>query len=137
MDTKRKTPRNNELAQIHVAKGQLGLDDETYRSMLWAVCQVRSSAELDHAGRAKLLAHLKGRGAKIGRAGPRPAADRARLLGKITAQLAALKLPEVYAEGIAKRMFGVERLSFCTPAMLVKIVAALTYQQQKKGVPTQ
>ena len=51
-------PRNSGLAQIHIAKAQLGMDDDTYRAMLWGVARVRSSKELDHAGRAKVLAHL-------------------------------------------------------------------------------
>ncbi|MBP6636054.1 MAG: regulatory protein GemA [Sulfuritalea sp.] len=128
---KPKPPRNGELAMIHMAKAQLGLDDATYRDMLWTLAQVRSSAALDHAGRRKVLEHLKSRGARIGRAGQgRAPADRARLLDKITAQLADLHLPEVYAEGIARQMFGVQRLNFCTPAMLAKIVAALAYKQK-------
>lgn len=54
--------RNNELAQIHIAKQQLGLDDETYRSMLFTVARVESSKDLDYAGRQAVIAHLKARG---------------------------------------------------------------------------
>jgi phage gp16-like protein len=61
--------RNAELGKIHIAKKDLSLDDETYRSMLWTCARVHSSAELDHAGRAKVLDHLKARGWK-----PKPAA---------------------------------------------------------------
>jgi phage gp16-like protein len=56
--------RNNELAQIHIAKSQLGIDDETYRAMLWTVCRVKSAADLDYAGRRRVLEHLKSRGWK-------------------------------------------------------------------------
>lgn len=56
-----------QLAQIHIAKKDLGLDDETYRAMLWTYARVHSSAELDHAGRAKVLDHLKSLGWKSGR----------------------------------------------------------------------
>lgn len=56
-----------QLAQIHIAKKELGLDDETYRAMLWTCARVHSSADLDHAGRAKVLDHLKGLGWKSGR----------------------------------------------------------------------
>ncbi len=56
--------RNRELAQIHIAKAQLGLDDDTYRAMLWTVARVRSSGDLDFHGRIKVLQHLKSRGWK-------------------------------------------------------------------------
>ena len=51
--------RNAELAQIHIAKGQLGWSDEEYRDILWTVARVKSSKELDWTGRKKLLDHLK------------------------------------------------------------------------------
>lgn len=61
---KKFTPRNNDLALIHIAKKDLGLDDDAYRDMLWTVARVRSSAELDFSGRIKVLEHLKSRGFK-------------------------------------------------------------------------
>ncbi len=62
--TARDNTRSRELATIHIAKKQLGLDDETYRDMLWTVARVRSSAALDFAGRKNVLDHLKARGFK-------------------------------------------------------------------------
>lgn len=56
--------RNAEIAQIHIARTQLGLDDETYRAVLWAVARVRSSKDLDWTGRKKLLEHFKAKGWK-------------------------------------------------------------------------
>jgi phage gp16-like protein len=56
--------RNAELAQIHIAKTQLGLDDGTYRDVLWSVARVRSSKDLDWAGRKKLLEHFRAKGWK-------------------------------------------------------------------------
>ena len=40
--------RNPQLAQIHIAKKELGLDDDTYRDVLERVTRQRSSAGLDH-----------------------------------------------------------------------------------------
>lgn len=57
--------RRREMAQIHIAKAQLGLDDETYRSMLWSIARVRSSKDLDWTGRKKVLDHLKQCGFKV------------------------------------------------------------------------
>jgi len=50
--------RSIELAKIHIAAQQLGMDDDTYRDMLWSVGRVRSAKDLDLAGRAAVLAHL-------------------------------------------------------------------------------
>jgi len=54
--------RLRDLALIHLAKGQLGLDDETYRAMLRATAGVDSAGALDPAGRARVLEHLRSRG---------------------------------------------------------------------------
>ena len=56
--------RNAEIAQIHIAKTQLGLDDATYRDVLWSVARVRSSKDLDWTGRKALLDHFKAKGWK-------------------------------------------------------------------------
>lgn len=54
-----------EIQLIHIAKQQLDMDDETYRAMLWAVARVKSSTDLDFAGRKKVLEHLKACGFKV------------------------------------------------------------------------
>ena len=64
--------RKREITLIHVAKGQLGMDDDTYRAMLWAVACVKSSAALDWAGRKKVLDHLKSCGFKVTASKTRP-----------------------------------------------------------------
>lgn len=56
--------RRAEIAQIHIAKTQLGLDEETYRAVLWTVARVKSSKDLDWTGRKQLLEHFKARGWK-------------------------------------------------------------------------
>ena len=38
--------RNKDLAKIHIAKKQLGLDDDSYRAMLQMVAGVNSAAHL-------------------------------------------------------------------------------------------
>ena len=53
-----KTNRQKDLAKIHIAKKQLGLDDATYREMLLQVAGVESAADLNAAGRRQVLAHL-------------------------------------------------------------------------------
>lgn len=55
-----------ELAKIHIAATALGMiqpgDRDTYLAMLREVAQVDSAAELDDAGRTKVLSHLRGCG---------------------------------------------------------------------------
>lgn len=124
--------RKRELAQIHIAKGQLGMDEETYRAMLWTVARVKSAADLDWTGRKRVLEHFKARGAKLGgKRPPRAAADRTGLVGKIGAQLTDMALPWEYAHGIAQHMFKIEKVEWCSPEQLRKIVAALAYKQKK------
>ncbi len=54
--------RRTELAKIHITASQLGLkskvDDSLYREMLANVGGVSSAADLDAAGRRKVLEHL-------------------------------------------------------------------------------
>lgn len=133
--------RNRELAQIHIAKKQLALDEETYRAMLWSVARVRSAGELDFTGRKQVLAHLKARGFKTGkpknpRAG-RPSnmdhADRGPSLRKIEALLADAGRAWAYADGMAKKMFHVEKVAWCSTDQLHSIVAALVIDQKRRS----
>lgn len=122
--------RQAELAKIHIAKKQLGLDDETYRNMLWTLAAVTSASDLDEHGRRRVLEHLKSRGFRD-RTRPTPALDRAALIAKVRAQLFALDRPETYADAMSRRMFHVDRFEWCHPGQLHKLVAALTYAQQR------
>lgn len=47
-----------QLAMLHVAKAQLGLDDDTYRDVLKARGGVQSARDLDEAGFERTLAHF-------------------------------------------------------------------------------
>ena len=73
---KRADEHRKDIQLIHIAKQQLGLDDETYRAMLWAVARVKSSTELDFAGRKKVLDHLKGCGFEVKTRKPVPSLSR-------------------------------------------------------------
>lgn len=134
--------RKRELAAIHVAKKQLALDEDEYRSIMLSVTGQTSSAKLDWKGRKSLLDHFKKIGFKVvakgaGRARPSVGAARTPLMGKIEALLADSQLPWSYADGIAKRLFantsGVERIEFCDPAHLMKVVAALSIDAKRRA----
>lgn len=51
--------RRRELAAIHTAKKQLGLDDDTYRAMLAAETGKRSAGDLDAGERARVIERLR------------------------------------------------------------------------------
>lgn len=135
--------RNRELALIHVAKKQLGLDDGTYVAMLWTCGRVKSSKDLDYAGRQRVIEHLKSKGFKVdktkakakhaGRPHNMDSAARGPQLSKIEALLADAGREWAYADGMAKRMFKVERVALCHEGQLQKLIAALTYDKQRRA----
>jgi phage gp16-like protein len=125
--------RKSELAQIHIGKTQLGMDEETYRAMLQNVAGVESSSRLDGYGRRKVIAHLKAKGASLGRsdAPKKVARDKDKLIGKIGALLADMQLPWAYADGCARKMFSIEKTEWCDADQLHRIVAGLSYHQKR------
>ena len=139
----RDTTRNNQIATIKIAAKQLGMDDTTYRYMLSLVAGVHSAANLDAAGRKKVIDHLKSRGAKIGgdKTKGRPGTlDRNAQLQKIEALLADMQLPWAYADRIAENITGgkatgIKRLGWVRDGKhLQGVIAALTYEQEKRAL---
>lgn len=122
--------RKRDLATIHIAKTQLGLDEETYRQMLWTIGRVKSSADLDYAGRRNVIDHLVSRGFKK-HSRPKTANVKAPQIQKIEALLADQKLPWSYADGVAKQMFGRDKLEWCSGQELRAVIVALTKRQSR------
>lgn len=139
--------RRKDLATIHMAATQLGMDtadkneDSAYRSMLWTVARVRSSAALDHAGRKKVIDHLKACGWKPAQGNAnkgKPVNVKPELIpmmSKIGALLADMKLSWAYAAAIAKRQTsaqgkGIERLEWLDAEQLHAVVVALVRKQE-------
>lgn len=134
--------RKRELAAIHVAKKQLGLPDDEYRSLLLSVTGKSSSADLDWKGRKLFLDHckklgFKSKASKTARALPSVAPDRMARMKKIGALLADSGLSWAYADGIAKRLFAstthVERIEFCDGEHLAKVIAALVVDAKRRA----
>lgn len=126
--------RNADLAKIHIARKQLGMDEDTYRAVLWTVARVRSAKDLDDAGRHAVLDHLRARGFKARRRRDPGNVRHGDLIAKIEAQLASMGLEWAYVDGIARRMFKVDSVRFCKHDQLRKLVAALAYEQEKRGL---
>lgn len=132
--------RTAELAKIHIGAKQMGLDPSDkdpgseYRSMLFNVVGVHSSANLSAQQRHDVIKHMENCGVSFRpKNRPKPAQDRKALVSKIRAQLMNFKRSDSYADGMAKKMFKVERFEWCTPEQLVKIVAALNYDAKRKN----
>ena len=131
--------RRSELAKIHMAKKDLGLDDDAYRDVLKNICGVDSAKHLDSQGRFKLLKHFANLGwgktrPKYGRK-PSVNSDKTALMGKLEALLADGRLPWSYADSMAKRIFKVDKVGWLQAAQLHKLVAAMqiSANRNKKG----
>lgn len=132
--------RTRELAAIHCAKRDMGMDEGAYRAMLYAVARVRSARDLDDAGRRRVLDHLRTRGWRrqpprrhhVGAPHNIDRGERSPQLRKIEALLADAGRPWGYAEGIARRMFRASRIAFCDPGQLRSIIAALEYDARRR-----
>ena len=128
--------RRAALAKIHIAKKQLGLEEETYRAMLQEVAGVDSAADLDMRGLGEVLDHLADRGAKFASRGRKsgsftPHRSKRRLLWKIYQLLG--DRPQKYAAAILRNQGGPDALEWATPTQLHKVVAALEYDRKRKA----
>jgi phage gp16-like protein len=64
-------PNRNDLAKIHIAKKELGLDDATYRGILWERYHRGSAAELSASQAADLIDLFREKGWRPVSAGQR------------------------------------------------------------------
>lgn len=133
-----KSTRQRQLAQIHLAKKELGMDDDTYRAMLMGVAGVDSASKLDYNGMIKVLKHLRASGFNRVNEGKNEWAfvfkltPSRQLYGKkiyrLAQRLGSTDAPKskAYIEGIASQMAGATKpLEFCCEDDLHKIVQAL------------
>lgn len=139
---KRVESKGSLLAKVHVAKKDLGLDDETYRSVMERVTGRRSAGDCAVHELVRVVAEFRrlgwsptgkkvvgGKGGKSGR----PSHGKAALMGKITALLAEGQRPDAYAEAIARRMYKRDKLEFCTPKELQGVITALSKDAKRHG----
>jgi len=148
--------RARDLKRIHAAARQMAWTDDTYRAILERVTGQTSAAALTARQRQRVLTEFarlgwKPQKSKTHRAPtpPSPPGSGAggegalpltgpgwgkdRLIAKIGALLADAGRGWTYADGIARHMFGLESLRFCTPEQLRKIIAALEYDKKRRA----
>jgi phage gp16-like protein len=129
-----------EIALVHVAKSQLGLTEDEYRGVLSSI-GVSSSKELDYRKFGDLMNQFRARGFKP-LSGSKKAAgmqsdlpkEKQPMLSKIGAILVELEMPWKYADRVAKKMFGVDSLRWCTRDQTWKVLQALIIFQKRKKV---
>lgn len=118
------------LAQIHVAKAQLGMDDDDYRALLERVTGKRSSAVLTEPQRRAVIEEMKRRGFKTKGRGRRPSSKP--YVRLVFALWGELKREGVWRQddvsslrAFTKRMAGVDDPEFMTYAEATKVIEAL------------
>ncbi|MBI5334699.1 MAG: regulatory protein GemA [Burkholderiales bacterium] len=122
--------RSIDLAKIHLAKKQLGWDDDTYRDILQTVCQVRSAGELDFAGRRRFLQHLercgfKPKDGKTGKPLPRLTPQQAKVFSLWQQLHAAGRVQDRRfgaMEAWVRAQTGVDRLAWLTGPQLDQVI---------------
>lgn len=133
-------PRRQQLARIHMAKKQMGLDEDTYRSLLKRVGGMDSSAKMTVAQRNAVIAEFVRLGfkeadkaaRKVAFPGaPRNLAD-VPMLRKVEAILADAKRPWSYAHEMSKKMFHVNRCEWLQPNQLHSLVSALQIDANRR-----
>jgi phage gp16-like protein len=132
--------RKRDLAAIHASKKQLGLDDDTYRELLVNVTGLRSAKDLNADQRRAVLARMRQQGGNRPRSTPvgqhagTPAnLAREPMLQKIEALLVELQAPWSYADGIAARMFKIQRVAWLRKQdQRMAVIAALDAELFKR-----
>lgn len=135
---KKKSNRQAELARIHIAKKDLGMNDDEYRTMLHMVTGKSSAGDLTARQRYAVLDHLKSLKEGVKKYPGRPnnmdgIASRDRQLGKIEALLTIGGKSWAYGDALAKRICKVDKLTWVEDADLYKIIAALRKQAKREG----
>lgn len=135
------TNRKKVVAQIHIARKQLALDEDTYRQMIATVTGgKRSCSDCNVAELHQVLQHLKDRGFKARpkkRVAQHPGTphnlDREPMLQKVEALLAEMKAPWSYADAIAKQQTGIAKVAWLKkPEHLRALIAALDVELEKR-----
>ena len=124
--------RRSLMAKLHIARKDLGLDDDTYRAMLQNLTGKRSSADCTDRQLVMLVAALRNRGWKDRRPkGQKVRPEFENLLGKINALRLDTKKSWAYVESIAEKMYGV-RIPWLDGEQLGGVITALVKHQRAR-----
>lgn len=142
-----KTPaqakRKQLMAQIHIAKNQLNMDDDNYRDVLKHITGKDSCREMKTSELVDVVKEMKRLGFKpsstdrsVKKHGKKPSVTQSKeaLISKIEAMIADLNLSWDYVHGMANRMFAIERVQWLDEQKLYKLTQALAVYQRKQKV---
>lgn len=122
--------RNPLLAQIHIAKKELGLDDELYRDVLERVAGTRSSAGLSDDARKEILSEFRRMGWNNGKDDFKPSSKA--YVRKIYAIWGELKKTGIWREKsreslrrFIKGLTGIDDPEFLDYQTATKVIEAL------------
>lgn len=126
------------MAKVHIGKKDLGLDDDTYRDVLWRVTGKRSCSDMTIAQLESVVKDMQNSGFKpkaTPKHGKKPDVIKRRknLMSKIEAILADMGLHWNYAHGMGDKMFGIKRLQWLNDSQLYKLTQALSVHQQREA----
>jgi phage gp16-like protein len=132
--------RNKMISKVHIAKTQLGMDDDTYRDLLFNVTQKRSCKDLDERELHLVLEAMRGVGFKpffpATKDNPvHTQADKIRALWLDMAKLGLVPDGEPALLGFVKRQTKVDRLEWLTPKQCNAVIEALKAIQARSLDP--
>lgn len=130
---------------IHIAKSQLGIDDDTYRNMLKQLTQKDSTKQLTVGQLNRVIAHLQGLGFKIkSKTNPKQVAAKDPQSQKIRALWRELHEhghvtdnTEVALSAYVKRITGIESLAWLNTAQASQIIETLKKWLSRTELSTQ
>lgn len=121
--------RKGLIAKIHVAKTQLNMEDDVYRSFLAEQTGCHSCAQMTLLQLQRVVTKMEQLGFKPTRKniGTKPLhkTDVSAMMNKLVTLLATSGKSWAYADGMAKRMFGKEQVNQLDAMSLRKLIAAL------------
>lgn len=135
--------RKQLMAQIHIAKKDLCLDDESYRAILQRVTGQDSCSKMKTAELVDVVKEMKRLGFQVKSSarsqqkhGKKPSVTQSKvaLIGKIEAMIADLGLSWDYVHGMAVKMFQIDRVQWLDEQSLYKLTQALAVYQRKQKV---
>ena len=141
--------RKRVLAAIHAAASKLGLSDDVYRDLVARVSAEHGPAQrsagkctprqLDAiANELRRLGGMPARQAEASRVWRgKPKGDLSPQLTKVEALLADAGREWAYAHAVCKRVCKVNRLEWCNPEQLAKVIAALQIDANRRAKRSQ
>lgn len=134
--------RRREVAQIHIAKAQLNMADDTYRNIIRTITHGRtdSSGEMDYPERRALIDHFVKIGFRVQpakrTAPPKNAAgDKQALVYRLGKMLSDQGREWAYIDAVAKRMFKIEKAEWCDTNQLHSLVGILAKDARRHDRP--